>query len=62
MTKTNLMQQKQKQQLVTNQVNIIRNAIKQLQRMEKDGLYLDKRQRKALFFIGAEELAPLYLK
>lgn len=56
------MKQSTKQKLVTNQVNTIRKAIKALQQMNKSGMYLDNRQRKALFFIGAEELAPLYLR
>jgi hypothetical protein len=54
-----LMQQKQKQKLVNNQVNAIRNAVKALQRMKKSGMYIDSRQKKALSFIAAEELAPL---
>jgi hypothetical protein len=53
------MQQKQKQKLVNNQVNAIRNAVKALQRMQKSGMYIDSRQKKALSFIAAEELAPL---
>lgn len=58
-TNKTLMQQKQKQKLVNNQVNAIRNAVKALQRMKKSGMYIDSRQQKALSFIAAEELAPL---
>lgn len=53
------MKQKQKQQLVNNQINQIRKSIKALQAMTKTGFYLDERQRKAVYFISAEELAPL---
>jgi ribosomal protein S5 len=53
------MQQKTKQKLVNNQINTIRKAIKALQQMEKVGMYIDSRQKKALHFITNEELAPL---
>lgn len=53
------MQQKTKQRTVTNQINTIRRAVKTLQLMEKNGLYIDKRQRNAIAAICDIELAPL---
>ena len=53
------MTQHNKQKAVTNQVNQIRNAVKLLQQMTKNGFYLDQKQRKALACICDIELAPL---
>ena len=53
------MTQTQKQKAVTNQINQIRNAVKTLQKMTKQGLYIDARQKRALDCITMEELAPL---
>lgn len=61
MTNT-LMKQKQKQQLVNNQINAIRKSIKALQAMTKTGFYLDERQRNAIACIHDLELAPLSFK
>lgn len=53
------MKQKQKQQLVNNQINQIRKSIKALQAMTKTGFYIDSKQRNALMCICDLELAPL---
>lgn len=53
------MKQKQKQQVVSNQINQIRNSIKALQRMTKNGFYIDSKQRNAIACICDIELAPL---
>lgn len=52
--------QKQKQQLVENQIQSIRNSIKTLKTFLKTGsVYLDKRQKHAVYSIAVNELAPL---
>ena len=56
------MKQKQKQQLVNNQINQIRQSIKALQAMTKTGFYLDKKQRNTIACIHDLELAPLSFK
>jgi hypothetical protein len=53
------MKQTQKQKAVTNQINQIRNSIKLLQKMTKQGLYVDAQQKRTLECICSEELAPL---
>ena len=50
------MKQKQKQKLVTNQIQSIRNAIKGLNQLLGNGLYLDKKQRNAVGCIAAYDM------
>jgi hypothetical protein len=56
-----LMQQKTKQKLVNNQIQSIRNSIKGLKKLLNNGLYMDKRQRKALAHINAYDLDGILL-
>lgn len=53
------MKQKQKQQLVNNQINQIRKSIKALKALNEQGLYLDPTQRYALYCIAERDLMPL---
>jgi hypothetical protein len=53
------MKQKQKQQLVNNQINAIRQSIKALQRMTNTGMYLDAKQRNTIACIAERELITL---
>jgi hypothetical protein len=53
------MKQKQKQTLVNNQIQQIRDAIKGLRTLQCTGMYLDARQRKAVYSIASNDLAPL---
>ena len=53
------MKQKQKQQLVNNQINQIRKSIKALQAMTKTGFYLDNKQRNAIACIAERELITM---
>jgi len=53
------MKQKTKQKLVSNQIQSIRNAIKGLYQLKRNGCYLDARQRKAVYAIASNDLAPL---
>ena len=55
------MKQKQKQQLVDNQIQSIRNAIKTLNKLISNGVYMDKRQRKALSHIMAYDMDDILL-
>lgn len=55
------MQQKQKQQLVNNQIQSIRNAIKTLNKLVNNGIYMDQRQRKALSHIMAYDVDAILL-
>ena len=56
-----LMQQKQKQKLVNNQINSIRNSIKGLKKLIDNGMYMDKRQRKALSHIIAYDMDDILM-
>lgn len=60
LTKT-LMQQKTKQKLVNNQINSIRNSIKGLKKLIGNGMYMDKRQRKALSHMIAYDLDDILM-
>ena len=55
------MKQKQKQKLVANQIQSIRNAIKGLNQLMSNGMYVDSRQRKALSHIAAYDLDGVVL-
>lgn len=55
------MKQKTKQQLVNNQIQSIRNSIKTLNKLMTSGVYMDKRQRKALSHIVAYDLDNVLL-
>lgn len=55
------MKQKQKQQLVNNQIQSIRNAIKTLNKLIDNGVYMDKRQRKALSHIMAYDMDDILM-
>jgi hypothetical protein len=55
------MQQKTKQKLVNNQINSIRNSIKGLKKLIANGMYMDKRQRKALSHIIAYDMDDILL-
>jgi hypothetical protein len=55
------MQQKTKQKLVNNQIQSIRNSIKGLKKLIDNGMYMDKRQRKALAHINAYDLDGILL-
>ena len=55
------MTQHNKQKAVTNQINQIRNSIKVLQEMKKNGFYIDNKQKQALACITDLELGPLSL-
>ena len=56
-----LMQQKTKQKLVNNQIQSIRNSIKGLKKLIDSGMYMDKRQRKALSHIVAYDMDDILL-
>ena len=56
-----LMQQKTKQKLVNNQINSIRNSIKGLKKLIDNGMYMDKRQRKALSHIIAYDMDDILM-
>ena len=53
------MKQKTKQTLVNNQIQQIRDAIKGLRTLKRNGMYLDARQRKAVHAMASNDLAPL---
>lgn len=55
------MQQKTKQRLVNNQIQSIRNSIKVLKKLMANGMYMDKRQRKALSHIMAYDMDDILL-
>jgi len=55
------MQQKTKQKLVNNQIQSIRNSIKALTKLMDSGMYMDKRQRKALSHIVAYDVDGILL-
>lgn len=55
------MQQKTKQKLVNNQIQSIRNSIKGLKKLLSNGMYMDKRQRKALSHIMAYDMDDILL-
>jgi hypothetical protein len=56
------MKQKQKQKLVNNQIQSIRNSIKGLKQLLSNGMYMDSQQRKALSCIAAYDLDNILLK
>lgn len=55
------MKQKQKQKLVSNQIQSIRNSINGLNKLLNSGLYLDKKQRNAVGCIAAYDFDRVLL-
>jgi hypothetical protein len=55
------MKQKQKQKLVANQIQSIRNSIKGLNQLLSNGMYLDRKQRNAIGCIAAYDFDRVLL-
>jgi len=55
------MKQKQKQKLVANQIQAIRNSIKGLNQLLSNGMYLDRKQRNAIGCIAAYDFDRVLL-
>jgi hypothetical protein len=55
------MKQKQKQKLVSNQIQAIRNSIKGLNQLLSNGMYLDRKQRNAIGCIAAYDFDRVLL-